>query len=671
MSNCPFCFQSFRSAKAISSHLNANSFCRSRLLLQVPPVPPIVNREFAVTAPVRRPTRQTDTASPVLNSFPDDLSDFPMDLNSDTTLIRDPSPRCTSHISHHSQCFQIPSEIIKKAQNLNITSHSDSDDSFDMELNQLQIHGHTDSSTAAAPANYEEITDDLVVESHLPNNGYNLGDVFPIADNEDFDMLDAFPSSLVSMTRILHYCRSAAVPLYLIDGILKIVSEEVCSKRLNLMDAPSYRSTMKDLSNLFSVPVPHNIAIPLERTLSEQATDFYPRSPVFPTFSFLEQLQDLLSMSDIFRDVDNLVLNPNDPWLPYQSNINDFEEMHDGSWFQNGCSQSSDDPNLFNLGIILYTDKTGKGQVNPHGMEPVVFTLSLFREAVCQKPECWRPLGFVPEFRKSSSALERVQKQSKITSGRLVRNYHRVLDTILSGLIDCQKSPPIVRIRLGNEWKFVRVNIILEAILGDALSNDVICGRVQNRSATSMRLCRACHVPQKESDDSRHCCKFLVQSHMERITLAALGPEMDSSNPEYYNSWHGFVNEMVSSHEDVSDSYKKTLRNKYDVALNRRKDICTEILRVVLGSHVVDNAFFRVNMGDNPRGVFGVAPTDPMHAVEEGIIPDFLDVVITPLPDSAKKKWILWLSPFLQKVLTGRLKGQNIHVFLSVGGTHL
>jgi hypothetical protein len=270
-------------------------------------------------------------------------------------------------------------------------------------------------------------------------------------------------------------------------------------------------------------------------------------------------------------------------------------------------------------------------------MEPLVFTLSLFKEEIRQRAECWRPLGFVPQFRKSSSALERVEKQSKTSAGRLVRNYHRILDTLLAGIVECQNSPPIVRLRLGNEWKFVRVNIIMEALLGDALSNDVICGRVQSRRGT-LRLCRACHVPQSDSHDTRHRCKFLVQRHIERITLSALGPDMDPSNPNYFNQWDAFVNQMVAKAEYTTNSQKQRLRHKYETALLKRKSICTEILRVVLGSHVVDNAFYRLNSGNNPRGIFGSAATDPMHAVEEGIIPNFVDVIIGPLPDSAKKK---------------------------------
>jgi hypothetical protein len=47
-----------------------------------------------------------------------------------------------------------------------------------------------------------------LLEAILPINGFQLGTVFNIDSNEDFDMMmGAFPNSLVSMTRILCYCK--------------------------------------------------------------------------------------------------------------------------------------------------------------------------------------------------------------------------------------------------------------------------------------------------------------------------------------------------------------------------------------------------------------------------------------------------------------------------------
>ena len=64
--------------------------------------------------------------------------------------------------------------------------------------------------------------------------------------------------------------------------------------------------------------------------------------------------------------------------------------------------------------------------------------------------------------------------------------------------------------------------------------------------------------------------------------------------------------------------------------------ICRKVLEKVFSSHVVDNAFFKLNFGPNPSGIFGATPTDLMHAFEEGLVPYFLHVLIDPLPQSDK-----------------------------------
>jgi hypothetical protein len=96
-------------------------------------------------------------------------------------------------------------------------------------------------------------------------------------------------------------------------------------------------------------------------------------------------------------------------------------------------------------------------------MEPLVFTLSLFPEHICCCPKSWGPFGFVPQFRKKSAALERSLNATKQTvSGRLVYDYHKVIEMLLAGVVAAQKSPPIVCLQLGDEWKFVRMKIVVK-----------------------------------------------------------------------------------------------------------------------------------------------------------------------------------------------------------------
>ncbi|KAG9294770.1 hypothetical protein G9A89_021668 [Geosiphon pyriformis] len=77
-------------------------------------------------------------------------------------------------------------------------------------------------------------------------------------------------------------------------------------------------------------------------------------------------------------------------------------------------------------------------------------------------------------------------------------------------------------------------------------------------------------------------------------------------------------------------------RKAADVSLQTRKRIAQSILREVFGQHVADLVWFHLDQGPNPRGCFGSTPVDPMHAFEEGIVPNILSVILDPLPDSLK-----------------------------------
>jgi hypothetical protein len=214
----------------------------------------------------RRATRLTIT-EPETNQFPDDLSDFPMNdpsINFSNPLdsFDPPDPSSNDHPPSHvancsvpafHQLFQMPSKIIESAQNLNLSSNNESIDSADVKFNETLNNYPPESFTAqppiVPPLNQADCKSSLAVNK---KHGYNLGNIYQIAHNKDFDMLDSFLGSLVSMTHIiLHDCQMAADPLYLIDGIIKIVSEEVGAAHLNLEDIPSYRSTLKDLKVYF------------------------------------------------------------------------------------------------------------------------------------------------------------------------------------------------------------------------------------------------------------------------------------------------------------------------------------------------------------------------------------------------------------------------------------
>ena len=93
-----------------------------------------------------------------------------------------------------------------------------------------------------------------------------------------------------------------------VDDLLVIIEEEVRRERFDPMRLPRAKSSMCRIMDLFKVPAPYIVSVPMERTTWQIRHDVQPRRPSFPVFNFLEQLQDLLN-EDVFGDVSNLCVN--------------------------------------------------------------------------------------------------------------------------------------------------------------------------------------------------------------------------------------------------------------------------------------------------------------------------------------------------------------------------
>jgi hypothetical protein len=87
--------------------------------------------------------------------------------------------------------------------------------------------------------------------------------------------------------------------------------------------------------------------------------------------------------------------------------------------------------------------------------------------------------------------------------------------------------------------------------------------------------------------------------------------------------WNAFMNGLQT----------KAIKDRHVRASKRRARICSDILRYALGSHTVENAFFKVNCASD-YGVYGHTISDLMHALEEGIFKYLEFIFLHPLSDS-------------------------------------
>jgi hypothetical protein len=205
---------------ALSSHLMANNRCQNLLGGEVPPIPPTIHQEMLTQPVVHLPSKRSTRViveEPEFNSFPDELSQIATDHP-----MEDASSPVDCDVCYQ-EMFQLPSEIIQKAKHLKISLDADdpsigSDESSEFDVNNIVAHRQEDISARAPWVALPSTPLDKSMHESSPKIGYTLGDVFSIAPNEDFDMLQAFPGSLISMTHIIHFCQMAGVPLYLVDG---------------------------------------------------------------------------------------------------------------------------------------------------------------------------------------------------------------------------------------------------------------------------------------------------------------------------------------------------------------------------------------------------------------------------------------------------------------------
>jgi len=114
----------------------------------------------------------------------------------------------------------------------------------------------------------------------------------------------------------------------------------------------------------------------------------------------------------------NLVINQplsgKDPYALYESPGNLLNEVLSGSSFQNAYWYKIKDPSCqFLIFLIFFIDKTGIDGMQRFGLEPLQFTLSIFKRGVRVYSFAWRTLGCVPDLYKGSIAKN---KQHKLVS---------------------------------------------------------------------------------------------------------------------------------------------------------------------------------------------------------------------------------------------------------------
>ena len=228
--------------------------------------------------------------------------------------------------------------------------------------------------------------------------------------------------------------------------------------------------------------------------------------------------------------------------------------------------------------IIQWIDRTHITGNARFSLKPYMFTPAIFTEPCRRTIQAWGYHGFLPKT-KLSSAQNKNQDQ-----GDNVRNYNAQLRAVLETFQTANECLRNVTLPIGAEGMLtVDVKTCILFIIQDMQEGDMLCARFGPHTPQIQRHCSACTVEYDCLDDPNAVCRYLSAFEMRQISQ--------------------------SNNEMLCKSYSQ---------------------------HQLINVFDSVPLADPQRGIFGVTPTETMHAYRKGMIEVVTLLVLKNIPSPKK-----------------------------------
>lgn len=482
----------------------------------------------------------------------------------------------------------------------------------------------------------------------------------------------------ISMIRLIDYCdRSSGKGRKFLDGLLEMIAEEMELRNFNPKMAPKTETIRKNILKKFG-----NGARPVVSKFRMNGSEdpyllpndgrLHSRSrEILDCISFCVRRNtlDLLQDRGIVGKIENLVVNKDDPFLPYSERC---DEILGGSWYRDtivrlkGTEEGFNEKFEFLLPYIFYVDKTGTCDNQRYPLEPFIFSLAIFRRKIRNHPRAWRPIGFIPDLESKSAAEHKYLRSSKQNPSSIPQSYHRFLAFLLQGFEKIQNEGIVTWLRIGDDVKKVRLRPELAFIIGDGKSADMLTSRHGGHQKGATRISRACKTGQAECDDITKTCQYIESTNTlevdsetwdkyahhdiqgrGRLRRTEIGEAMKVCQatpeaaieiyPQLLNGSSGRPRKLVnarsgSRHEDEKGRLMQTIPIARGIVESRQ-----EMLKKA-GFHPVYNAFLArcIRFGLDPRNIWGANPTDLMHAFQSGIMMYLTKMALDKLPPKKK-----------------------------------
>jgi len=292
-----------------------------------------------------------------------------------TALLSCPNPVCkwkgiylSKHIAQSIHC-SLSLDISLPAA-INLADDSDNDSSVSFDFDKHSFHDSTQVSANSADDNSAGSRIDEVPPDGLFSNGYH--------------------NDLYIETKLLKLLNDKKVHFSLFKEIVDWGKE---ASFLNYSFNPQRlhrHSQIRFLEALIGEKAarPKQVTVPL--------TDDPPRTIAVTSYDFCTQYLSILK-SDVFRDINNLDVNPESPFSKFKSSTGRIDCINAGSWYARAYRKrcvTADDllaPVIFTFDeSVLYNQQAT--------VAPLKMTSSLLNQAERNKDSNWRPLCLINDL---------------------------------------------------------------------------------------------------------------------------------------------------------------------------------------------------------------------------------------------------------------------------------
>ena len=367
-----------------------------------------------------------------------------------------------------------------------------------------------------------------------------------------------------------------------------------------------FRAGMRKKYREYGVLDPAPTMVPVNIFVLDKDCNLKEQEMLVNVWEFREVIVSLLSDVSIWGDINNLNVNPDNPFLP----MDDVEQA--GDWYINTIMMKNVTGNdgRFVIPLVASTDECPLTANTRFNGQPFLITTTLIKRHLWKHRHVWRCLALIPsekqDVSQASASIARQRVETKFISSI---NYHRVIEKAIASVVQCQqRTIPIKPYDINEDYEPSHL---------EGIFTMVTLGEVQ-RPMQCLFPFAGLILDGKER--TRQTC--LLQSKTvasPRISTACICTHDGCGDP--------FSDCFLLCAADISRMYGEVMNSEEMSHLEKTRKIHT-IFPQHCALHPVENAWWKADFGYSHGGIYSNCYVDPMHALRGGTIPRMIEVQV-------------------------------------------